>query len=159
MDAMALLKLSVACTAAGASGDAAGIDDDEPMCMLIQTSPSAQAAKNGSQWSVWIDGSPSLGGISLKHTACTPRSLLRRISAAAMSASHRGTMMSGIRRPPLSPHHSSTIQSLYARMHASPTSLSWANENVCPQNRGKVGNDSDASVQFWSMSASLALGS
>ena len=27
--------------------------------------------------------------------------------------------MSGIRRPPLSPHHSSTIQSLYARTHAS----------------------------------------
>src|SRR3954471_2290647 len=112
IDAMALLKLSVACTAAGASGDAAGIDDDDPMCMLITTSPSAHAAKNGFQWSVWIDGNPSLGGISLKHTARTPRPLLRRISAAAMSASHSGTMISGIRRPPLSPHHSSTIQSL-----------------------------------------------
>src|SRR3954464_3158109 len=68
-------------------------------------------------------------------------------------------MMRGISRPPLSPHHSSTIQSLYARMHASPTSLSLANENVWPQKRGNVGNDNDASVQLASMSSSRALGS
>src|SRR3954447_17171434 len=116
MDAMALLKLNVACTAAGASGDADGIDDDDPMCMLIQTSLASHAAKNGSQWSVWIDGRPNLGGISLKQTAWTLRAALRSISSTASCTSHRGTMMSGIKRPPLSPHHSSTIQSLYARM-------------------------------------------
>ena len=109
---MALLKLSVACTVAGASGDVAGICDDEPMCMLTTVSVSWHAWKNGSQWSVWIDGSPRWWGISLKHTACTPRSALRRTSAAASSASHSGMMHSGMRRPPVPAHHSSTIQSL-----------------------------------------------
>src|SRR3954471_16288672 len=109
MDAMALLKLSVACTAAGASGDADGIDDDEPMCMLIHTSLASHAAKNGSQWSEWIDGRLSFGGLSLKRTACTWRAALRSISATASFTSHSGTMMRGIRRPPLSPHLSSTI--------------------------------------------------
>ena len=86
--------------------------DDEPMCMLMVVRVSWQAARNGSQAPEWIDGSPRWGGISLKHTAWTPRAALRRTSAAASSASHRGTMMSGIRRPPESAHHSSTIQSL-----------------------------------------------
>ena len=34
-------------------------------------------------------GSPRWGGISLKHTARTPRAALRRTSAAAFSASHK----------------------------------------------------------------------
>jgi hypothetical protein len=106
------LKLSVAATPVGASPDVAGMRDDEPMCMLITVAVSAQAAKNGSQSPEWIDGSPRCGGISLKHTAWTPRSALRRTSAAARSASQSGTMISGISRPPESPHHSSTIQSL-----------------------------------------------
>ncbi len=112
IDAMALLKLSVAATPVGASGEVAGMRDDDPMCMLIVVCVSSQAAKNGSQSPEWIDGSPRWGGISLKHTAWTPRSALRRTSAAASSASHSGTMMSGISFPPESPHHSSTIQSL-----------------------------------------------
>ena len=48
-DAIALPKLSVACTAAGASGDVAGIFDDEPMCMHTTVCVSSHAAKNGSQ--------------------------------------------------------------------------------------------------------------
>ena len=49
MDAMALLKLRVAATAGGASGEAAGIFDDDPMCMFTVVCVSWQAAKNGSQ--------------------------------------------------------------------------------------------------------------
>src|SRR3954468_13710925 len=119
IDAIALLKLNVAATATGASPDVAGICDDEPMCMHTTVLVSWHAMKNGSQAPEWIDGNPSFGGISLKHTACTPRAALRRTSAAATSASHNGINVSGIRRPPLSPHHSSTIQSLYAYTHAS----------------------------------------
>ena len=48
-DAIALLKLSVAATATGASADVAGICDDEPMCMHTTVFVSWQAAKNGSQ--------------------------------------------------------------------------------------------------------------
>ncbi len=112
MDAMELLNDSDAATATGASLDVAGMRDDEPMCMLTVVCVSWQAARNGSQKSVWIDGRPRCGGISLKHTACTPRSALRRTSAAASSASHSGTIASGMRAPPESAHHSSTIQSL-----------------------------------------------
>src|SRR3954454_12163624 len=50
IDAMALLKLSVAATAGGASGDAAGIDEDEPICMHTTVPVSWQARKNGSQY-------------------------------------------------------------------------------------------------------------
>src|SRR6202167_4923385 len=111
-DDMALPKLSAAATATGASADVAGIFDDEPMCMLTTVPVSSQAAKNGSQYPLWMLGSPRWGGISLKHTARTPRAALRRTSAAASSASHSGMRQSAIRRPPESPHHSSTIQSL-----------------------------------------------
>src|SRR5439155_24840817 len=94
-DAMALLKASVADTATGASGDVAGMRDDDPMCMHTVVFVSAHAWKNGSQNPEWIDGRPRCGGISLNATARTPRSALRRISAAASSASHSGTMISG----------------------------------------------------------------
>src|SRR5579871_51844 len=111
-DAMALPKLSVAVTATGASPDVAGIFDDEPMCMHTHVLVSSAAAKNGSQYLEWMLGSPRWGGISLKHTALPPRAALRRTSSAASAASHNGISVSGISRPPLSPHHSSTIQSL-----------------------------------------------
>ena len=68
--------------------EVAGICDDDPMCMLMTVSVSSQAAKNGSQWPEWIEGSPRWAGISLKHTACTPRSALRRTSAAASCTSN-----------------------------------------------------------------------
>ena len=109
---MALPKLSVAATATGASAEVAGIFDDEPMCMHTTVPVSSQAAKNGSQYPPWMLGRPRCGGISLKHTARTPRAALRRTSAAAFSASQSGMMHSGSSRPPLSPHHSSTMKSL-----------------------------------------------
>src|SRR5262249_25003085 len=113
-DDMALPKLSVAATATGASPDVAGIFDDEPMCMHTTVPVSAQAAKNGSHSPLWMLGRPSTAGISLKQTARAPRAALRRTSAAASSASQSGMIGSGIKRPPLPAHHSSTIQSLYA---------------------------------------------
>src|SRR5207253_10400189 len=123
-DDIALPNASVALTDGGASGDAAGIFDDEPMCMATTVAVSAQAAKNGSQWPLWMVGRPRWYGSSLKHTACTPRAALRWTSATAASTSQSGMMPSGMRRPPESPHHSSTIQSLYAFTQASPSSSS-----------------------------------
>src|SRR5262245_4011710 len=152
-DAIALLKLSVAATATGASGDVAGICDDEPMCMQTTVAVSWQAAKRGSHSPLWIDGSPSFGGISLKHIACTPRAAFLLTSSASSVPSHNGTMTRGIKRPSLSPHHSSTIQSLYARTQACASSRSFASRKVCPQKRGNVGNDNEASTQFISMSS------
>ena len=55
---------------------------------------------------------PEMRGNSVKATARTPRAALRRTSAPAATGSHSGIRHSGISRPPLSPHHSSTIQSL-----------------------------------------------
>src|SRR5919106_445400 len=61
IDAIALLKLSVAATPVGASGDVAGILDDDPMCMLIVVCVSSHAARNGSHSPEWIDGRPRCG--------------------------------------------------------------------------------------------------
>jgi hypothetical protein len=61
-------------------------------------------------------------------------------------------------RSPLSPLHSSTIQSLYALTQASATSRSFRSANPCPQNRVKLpGKHSDASTQLRSMSSRRAL--
>ena len=109
---MALLKVRVAVTAIGASSEVASIFDDEPMCMQTVVRVSLQASKNGSQCPLWMLGSPRWMGSSLNATARTPRAALRRISSAASWGSHSGTMHSGMLRPPVSPHHSSTIQSL-----------------------------------------------
>src|SRR5688500_10168909 len=114
---MAFPKASDAVTEGGASGEVAGIFEDDPMCMHTVVPVSAHAPKNGSQKPEWMLGSPRWGGISEKQTARTPRSALRRTSAAAASASQSGMRHSGMRRPSDSPHHSSTIQSLYAARH------------------------------------------
>ena len=81
-------------------------------------------------------GSPSHGGSSENATAFTPRAALRRTSAAASSASQSGTRHSGMRRPLLPAHHSSTCQSLYASTQRRASSLSFAFRKICPQNRG-----------------------
>ena len=46
---MAFENVSVELTMNGASGDVAGIRDDEPMCMHTTVSVSWHAGKNGSQ--------------------------------------------------------------------------------------------------------------
>ena len=66
---MALPNARVALTDGGASGDAAGIFDDEPMCIATTVPVSAHAAKNGSQYPLWIVGRPRWYGSSLKQTA------------------------------------------------------------------------------------------
>ena len=112
---MALENVSVELTMNGASGEVAGIRDDEPMCMHTTVPVSWQAWKNGSQWRPLscTDGSPSGCGFSENVTAKQPRSALRRTSAAASCGSQSGIMPSGMRRPSPSPaHHSSIIQSL-----------------------------------------------
>src|SRR5690554_5314156 len=112
---MALLNERLACTDAGASGEVAGIFDDEPMCMHTTVEVSSQACQSGSQCSLsWIEGRPRWYGISENASARTPRSALRRTSAAAATGSQSGTMVRGMRRPPVLADHSSTIQSLYA---------------------------------------------
>src|SRR5437899_12216963 len=110
----ALAKVMVEPTAGGASAEVDGIFDDDPMCMQMTVPVSSHAAKNGSQKldGSWMDGSPRNGGISEKQTARAPRAALRRTSTPASSASQSGINGTGISRPPESPHHSSTIQSL-----------------------------------------------
>ena len=90
------------------------------------------------------DGSPSAAGFSEKVTARAPFAAHRSTSATARSASQSGRMTSGIRRPGTAPHHSSIIQSLYARTHARPRSRSVASVNSCPQKRGNAGKHSEA---------------
>src|SRR5450755_1853833 len=123
-DAIELLNASVPPTPPGASGDAAGFVDDDPMCMHNVTPVSLHTRNTGSQSPLWIVGSLRWWGSSLKQNARTPRSALRWISAAASSTSHNGMMHSGMFNPPDGAHHSSTIQSLYACTQASPRSRS-----------------------------------
>src|SRR6476661_5895888 len=111
-DAIELLNASVPPTPPGASGDAAGLVDDEPMCMQSVTPVSLQTWNTGSHAPVWMLGSFRWVGSSLKQNARTPRSALRWISAAASSMSHNGMMHNGMFMPRDGPHHSSTIQSL-----------------------------------------------
>src|SRR3954451_10818953 len=99
-EANALLNASADPTASGASGDAAGIDDDEPMCMHSVTALSLQTWNSGSQWSVWMLGRPSFVGISEKQIACTPLALTRSTSATASCGSHMGMMARGMFMPP-----------------------------------------------------------
>src|SRR3954447_15612410 len=111
-EAMELLHDRATETSGGASGEADGIFDDDPMCMQTVVLVSWHTAKNGSQYPVWMLGRPRCVGISLKHTARAPRAALRCTSCAASCASHSGMRQSGMSAPPESPHHSSIIQSL-----------------------------------------------
>src|SRR5207249_2308261 len=95
-DAIELLNASVPPTPPGESGDATGSVDDEPMCMHSVTPVSLHTWNTGSHSPVWMLGSPSRVGSSLKQNARTPRSALRWISAAASCTSHIGMMHSGM---------------------------------------------------------------
>src|SRR6266853_1430222 len=136
-DDIELLNASVPPTPPGASGDAAGFVDDDPMCMHNVTPVSLHASNTGSHDPLWIVGKFRWCGSSLKQKARTPQS---------------GMMHSGMFMPLDGPHHSSTIQSLYALTHASPRSWSSASRKVCPQKRGNVGKGSEPSTQFRSKS-------
>src|SRR5215213_6224140 len=73
----------------GASSDVDGVSPADPTWRLITVSVSAQAAKNGSQYPLWIEGRPSLWGASEKLTHLKPRAAFRRISSAATTGSRR----------------------------------------------------------------------
>src|SRR4051812_44912961 len=158
-DAMELLNDNMMSVDGGASGDAAGIFDDEPMCMHSVVFVSWQSANSGSQYPVWMLGRPRCVGISLKQIARAPRAALRSTSFTASSTSQSGMMQSGMSTPPESAHQSSIIQSLYARTHSSPSSRSLPSMNVCPQNRGNVGNASEPSTCASARSSTRAFGS
>src|SRR3954471_19146558 len=89
-DAIELLNASAPPTPPGASGDAAGFVDDEPMCMHSVTPVSLQTANSGSHAPEWIVGSFKWCGNSLKQIALHPRPAMRRTSCAASSTSHSG---------------------------------------------------------------------
>ncbi len=66
---MAFWNVSVDETMKGASGEVAGMREDEPMCMHTTVPVSWQAVNSGSQCPEWIDGSPSGCGFSENATA------------------------------------------------------------------------------------------
>src|SRR2546423_7754095 len=70
-DAIELLNASVPPTPPGASGDAAGFVDDEPMCMHSVTPVSLHTWNTGSQPPLWIVGNLRWWGSSLKQNART----------------------------------------------------------------------------------------
>src|SRR5579883_2094047 len=97
----------------GASGEVVGILFEEPMCILILLPVSSQARKNGSHAPEYTEGRPKSCGFSQKDTAIALFLAQRRTSSAASAGSHKGTRMSGIKRPwPAPAHQSSIIQSL-----------------------------------------------
>src|SRR5207237_3022294 len=83
IDCSASSCVKVEPTAGGASADVEGIFDPDPLCIQMTVPVSSHAATNGSQKrpTSCTDGRPRLGGCSLKQTARTPRSALRRTSS------------------------------------------------------------------------------
>src|SRR3954453_5032175 len=71
-DAMELLNASVPPTPPGASGDAAGFVEDDPMCMQSGTPVSLHTWNSASQPPEWIVGSFRWCGSSLKQIARQP---------------------------------------------------------------------------------------
>src|SRR4029453_459251 len=131
-------------------------------CAHNGTPASHTAVKIGSQYPFLScnDGNPSGCGFSENATARAPLATHRSISRAARAGSHNGMITNGMNRPGTDPHHSSTIQSLYAWMHANPSSRSRIAEKHAPATRGKFdGKRIDASTPSWSMSCTRATGS
>src|SRR6516164_9698385 len=113
---MQFWKASVELTMKGASGEVRGIFEDDPMCMHRVVAVSSHAANTRSHAPVCNDGKPRAWGLSGKVTAKLPLAAHRQSSSVARSASQSGRMVNGMSRPRPGPaHHSSMIQSLYAR--------------------------------------------
>ena len=106
------IGVSVMRQSIGASGAVITRADDDPMCMQTTTFSSLQACQNGSQWSLWRLGHPSLDGFSEKVTAWAPFAAVRLTSAARTSGSQIAGSEQGMKRPGCVPHHSSMCQSL-----------------------------------------------
>src|SRR6476620_11866659 len=102
----------------GASGDVVTSNPPEPMCIVTIVSVSSHAAQNGSQWSVWSDGSPSACGFIEKLTQCEPFAAVRWISSAMSCGCRIGGIEHGMNRSGYAPHQAPMCQSLYARTTA-----------------------------------------
>src|SRR5215470_3091704 len=99
-------------TGGGASGTVDAAFDDDPTWQHRTVPSSEQAAKRGSQASVWMLGIPITTGFSENVAAWQPFAASRRTSAAASPASKSGRMPQGMNRSGWAPHHASTCQSL-----------------------------------------------
>src|ERR1700677_4587287 len=126
-------------TDGGASAEVAGERDDEPTERQSTVPSSEQAAKSGSQWPEWIEGMRRAAGFSEKVTARHPLAASRLTSAAALSTSKRGRMPHGMNRSGYPAHHSSTCQSLYARIMTSFTVRSGPSFRTCPEQPVQLG--------------------
>src|SRR5262249_53086198 len=80
----------------GMSSPALRMFDAEPTCIDTTKPVSSHALNTGSQWPVWIDGSPSRRGFSEKAIDLPPRAAVRSISAAASIGSHNGMIIIGM---------------------------------------------------------------
>src|SRR6476660_3251540 len=113
---------SVTATSVGLSADGRATEPDAPTWRLMTVSVSSHARKNTSHAPECTDGNPSRSGVSGNDTARNPRAALARTSSAATDASASHGSWQGTTRSGCDPHHSSSIQSLYARKQASPSS-------------------------------------
>src|SRR5690348_5724108 len=108
------------------SSDVRSMNDDDPTCMLITKRASSHDLKTGSQYPVWIDGSPSLVGFSENAMHFAPRAAVRSISAAAAAGSHNGMIIIGMKRPGYASLNSSRMKSFHVLRHTIASSLSLA---------------------------------
>ena len=98
--ATAFSKVRATTRSWGRSGDVVGSTDDEPMCMLITVSVSAQAAKNGSQYAAVDARQPELEGLSEKATACDAHAgAAADLRGRQLRRPTAGTSVRGISRP------------------------------------------------------------
>ena len=145
-------------SSSGAPGERAAVHDDEPLCRHTTVSVSSHARRNGSQWSVCIDGSRRSTGFSGKLTALKPRSALRRTSAAAISGSSQPRELQrddavGVRAGPLL--DVPVVPRAQRRRDRARDPCSW--RRSCPRSPAMSdGKHSDAYTPSRSMSATRA---
>ncbi len=94
----ALTGKTVGRSSKGGSGEGSGAQPDAPVCRHTTVPVSSQAAKNGSQRPLKMEGSWSWAGNSGKLTALNPRAALARTSVAAISTSASQGSCSGMMR-------------------------------------------------------------
>ena len=83
----------------GVSIDACGDGLPPPICRQSVVSQSLTAFQNGSQYELWMLGSPFTVGFSLIETVVHPLAVTRFNSAMVASMSHVGRIAQGMNRP------------------------------------------------------------
>src|SRR5262245_38556511 len=122
----------VTATSVGLSADGRATEPDEPTWRLMTVSVSSHARKKSSHAPECTDGNPNRSGVSGNDTERNPRTAFTRTSTAASDASANHGSWQPAKRSGCEPHHSSSIQSLYARRHARPSRGSRTAENRRP---------------------------